>query len=285
MYDPTIARWLSQDPIGLAAGDVDLWRYVRNDAPNAIDPTGEVGFFFDGTWMTEKDNDIIRQIQEVYQDPKEEVYRFPDLFGGLLDARSLADDKSTLFQYVDQAAKAACAANSEGHAIDIFGYSRGAVAALVLASKLNETHIPVRFLGLLDPSATLSGIDTGGHSPSSFFPISPNVKVAWIGLSRRYERLSDPPKSSILKDIIRAGRNAASTFIPDVTDRNATRVTTDTFKDTHLELGKDPSVGFLLAGAAIKAGVPLAKNPFALAPIPPQHQEGDILPQIPPDVG
>jgi RHS repeat-associated protein len=39
--DPAAGRWLSQDPIGFAAGDANLYRYVGNGSPNATDPTGE----------------------------------------------------------------------------------------------------------------------------------------------------------------------------------------------------------------------------------------------------
>lgn len=40
MYDPTPGRWLSEDPLGLDAGDADLYCYVGNNPVNAIDPTG-----------------------------------------------------------------------------------------------------------------------------------------------------------------------------------------------------------------------------------------------------
>ncbi len=39
-YDPAQGRWISQDPIGFAAGDVNLYRYVGNDATGATDPSG-----------------------------------------------------------------------------------------------------------------------------------------------------------------------------------------------------------------------------------------------------
>jgi RHS repeat-associated protein len=39
-YDPAAGRWLSQDPIGFAAGDANLYRYVGNRATNATDPSG-----------------------------------------------------------------------------------------------------------------------------------------------------------------------------------------------------------------------------------------------------
>jgi RHS repeat-associated protein len=42
MYDPTTGRWLSEDPMGLAAGDTNLSRYVGNNATGATDPSGNI---------------------------------------------------------------------------------------------------------------------------------------------------------------------------------------------------------------------------------------------------
>ena len=39
-YDPKQGRWISQDPIGFAAGDENLYRYVGNGPTNATDPSG-----------------------------------------------------------------------------------------------------------------------------------------------------------------------------------------------------------------------------------------------------
>ena len=40
MFDPTIGRWLMQDPEGFDAGDPNLYRYVKNDPVNLTDPSG-----------------------------------------------------------------------------------------------------------------------------------------------------------------------------------------------------------------------------------------------------
>jgi uncharacterized protein RhaS with RHS repeats len=40
MYDPTIGRWTTEDPIGFEAADADLFRYVHNNPTNLTDPTG-----------------------------------------------------------------------------------------------------------------------------------------------------------------------------------------------------------------------------------------------------
>ncbi len=39
-YSPTLQRFISQDPIGFAGGDVNLYAYVGNDSLNEIDPSG-----------------------------------------------------------------------------------------------------------------------------------------------------------------------------------------------------------------------------------------------------
>jgi RHS repeat-associated protein len=41
-YDPNVGRWLSEDPIGFAAGDPNLYRYVGNSPTMHTDPTGEI---------------------------------------------------------------------------------------------------------------------------------------------------------------------------------------------------------------------------------------------------
>ncbi len=40
MYDPTVGRWLSKDPIEFEGGDADLYRYVGNGPTDATDPSG-----------------------------------------------------------------------------------------------------------------------------------------------------------------------------------------------------------------------------------------------------
>jgi RHS repeat-associated protein len=42
-YDAKAGRWISEDPIGFAAGDSNLQRYVRNSPTTRVDPTGLFG--------------------------------------------------------------------------------------------------------------------------------------------------------------------------------------------------------------------------------------------------
>ena len=41
-YDANVGRWISEDPIGFAAGDSNLARYVGNEVTSAKDPSGHV---------------------------------------------------------------------------------------------------------------------------------------------------------------------------------------------------------------------------------------------------
>ncbi|MGB9588567.1 MAG: RHS repeat-associated core domain-containing protein, partial [Armatimonadota bacterium] len=39
-YDAHVGRWLSEDPIGFAGGDANLYRYVGNGSQTQADPEG-----------------------------------------------------------------------------------------------------------------------------------------------------------------------------------------------------------------------------------------------------
>jgi uncharacterized protein RhaS with RHS repeats len=40
MYDPTVGRWMTQDPLGFDAGDANLYRYVGDNPVGLTDPSG-----------------------------------------------------------------------------------------------------------------------------------------------------------------------------------------------------------------------------------------------------
>jgi RHS repeat-associated protein len=39
-YDPTVGRFINEDPLGFGAGDTNIYRYVGNSPTNAVDPSG-----------------------------------------------------------------------------------------------------------------------------------------------------------------------------------------------------------------------------------------------------
>jgi RHS repeat-associated protein len=61
-YDPATARWITEDPIGFAAGDSNLYRYVNNAPTDAQDPSGNFLFAF-GQARAEK---IAKSLREKY---------------------------------------------------------------------------------------------------------------------------------------------------------------------------------------------------------------------------
>ncbi|OWK34780.1 RHS repeat-associated core domain-containing protein [Fimbriiglobus ruber] len=40
MFDPSLGRWLTEDPVGYDAGDPNLYRFVGNDPTDLVDPSG-----------------------------------------------------------------------------------------------------------------------------------------------------------------------------------------------------------------------------------------------------
>ena len=43
MYDPTVGRFITLDPIGFDGADANKYRYVGNSPTNATDPSGLAG--------------------------------------------------------------------------------------------------------------------------------------------------------------------------------------------------------------------------------------------------
>ena len=69
-YDPQTGRWLSQDPIGFAAGDANLYRYVGNSPTNATDPSGLV----DRRVISLNELEQLKELFPMLQDETEEQY-------------------------------------------------------------------------------------------------------------------------------------------------------------------------------------------------------------------
>lgn len=69
MFSPTLGRFVTKDPIGFQAGDVNLYRYVGNDPVNETDPTGlfvftaiDKKFFRDPKSLTWDDYETVIQL-------------------------------------------------------------------------------------------------------------------------------------------------------------------------------------------------------------------------------
>jgi RHS repeat-associated protein len=71
-YSPKMGRFISQDPIGFAAGDANMYRYVGNSSPNATDPSGldRTVKLPDGTIYTAQGTGHHRVPWSVFSDPR-----------------------------------------------------------------------------------------------------------------------------------------------------------------------------------------------------------------------
>ena len=98
-YDPATGRWVSQDPKGFAAGDVNLYRYVGNGPVNATDPSGLEGWTYNDTlaylatdyplvyqWFKESDGLLQLDYSNWF------ARRFTDTYDG-----KIVDDKPRLY--------------------------------------------------------------------------------------------------------------------------------------------------------------------------------------------
>lgn len=87
-YDANLGQWLSEDPIGFAAGDANLRRYVGNGALNRTDPSGL--WWWDDDWLELGVGGLLGlQGQEVQSAAGASIIANP-LRGGL-DALSVVD--------------------------------------------------------------------------------------------------------------------------------------------------------------------------------------------------
>ena len=62
-YDPQIGRWMTKDPLGLNVG-TNMYRYVKNDPINKIDPTGKAC----SDNITDQYYDLLRQLRRLLQE-------------------------------------------------------------------------------------------------------------------------------------------------------------------------------------------------------------------------
>jgi RHS repeat-associated protein len=82
-YSPVLGRFISEDPIGFAAGDANLYRYVGNSPTNGTDPKGMWGiwdWWYGNGWFNQQGSELDKQRRDYWEknpgDPFDQARNF-----------------------------------------------------------------------------------------------------------------------------------------------------------------------------------------------------------------
>jgi RHS repeat-associated protein len=254
------------DPIGFAAGDANTSRYVGNA------PTMATAVFFDGAGQPKNSGSIVDTIAKNYQGRPPLVFQV-----SLTDPDTVFDQTKAASAQVEAILK-----TNPNEPVDVFGWSRGGVAAILFSSRMAALGKKVRFLGVVDPVAVgvrwdaiecllqeeipererpnaLVGKPFWEQHPA---PVPTSVQVGFTAWT--------PPKAPGRSEWIEGLLN--SEVFVSISLKQDPRMTERTYsKVGHKAGGFDDGVGYDLYRAAAAAGVPLGRaNPFAHAAPPSQ---------------
>lgn len=245
-YNAALATWISRDPIGYKGG-INLYEYVGNNPVSYVDPSGLIGIFFDGAGQGRGSPTIMRSMYDKYTDAAAIFYTniWPNnIWANIRKAREIICDTicNTLQGCPPQPTEP----------VDLFGWSRGAVAVLTLAKILNDEGctcngktfkpIKIRFMGLIDPVAT-GGYQMVGTNSTV---VPPNVGTVFTAYAGQQSRL---------------GWWVFNATHPNPQDSTATSASDATFDYIHENIGFDSAtdVQAAIEAAAGAAGVPIKK--------------------------
>ncbi len=83
MFDPSIGRWLTPDPVGLGGEDENLYRYAQNNPANRVDPSGLWSIRRDGKptaeAVSEKNDTLIKLGNQIGIDAGWKTWATPGL--------------------------------------------------------------------------------------------------------------------------------------------------------------------------------------------------------------
>ncbi|MBT1075745.1 RHS repeat-associated core domain-containing protein, partial [Geobacter grbiciae] len=157
-YDPSVGRFISEDPKGLSGGDVNLMAYVQNNPINFIDPTG-----LDGVNVLSAITTFAGQLKS-YLDPKATA--------GQLVTGIAVDSASHLFNIAPNQAVGdigGLSASAVGARLAVSSGGTGAVAlagfglGLSIGNAVN--HLPVPFTNGLNVQQTITEGLINGYNP------------------------------------------------------------------------------------------------------------------------
>ena len=152
MYDPVVGRFASADPLGLASGDANLYRYVGNNPLNYIDPTGLCGQSWSGSQSLPSVWDVIQpdySFMDSYEDPWNPLYALDSTLNDIsLNSGSLGDYSNDISStYIDHFyfdstinqdpfAEMMAAANSDIHSQMAIGLTKDGTGVYLAGGKL-----------------------------------------------------------------------------------------------------------------------------------------------------
>jgi len=273
-YDQTFGEFLSKDLMEFVDG-TSLYRAYF--VPGGVDPFGLIGIFFEGTGRSPGDATIMQALANSYGDGTSLIYYtnfWPNnIWPNIKDAHKRVC--SEICDAVPEAER--CTSPTQHEPVDLFGWSRGALAAITLGKRLKDQGcecefrcpkvvrkceyddegnivsitrtttfhdktftikpIDIRFMGLIDPVGT-----GGGQMVGTTTQISDNVTTAWAGMS------------SVRANI---GHLIFRSTTPTVEDAGKTSLTVKSYAIRHQWIGwKNQTAVFDdLKGAAEAAGV------------------------------
>ena len=134
---PQIGSWNKRDPLGYVDG-MGLYVYASDSPTVLLDPLGQIGIFFDGAGQKAGAGTEIQRLFGIY--PGKAFIYYTRFWPNNIWANIRAAYKRVC-DAVCARVKVDCVALTHTYdppePVDIFGWSRGAIAALTLAEKLN----------------------------------------------------------------------------------------------------------------------------------------------------
>lgn len=213
-YDPGTGRWLNRDPLG-EDGGYNLYAFCNNDPVNGIDPLGLALYAFDGTanCPTNEDDGVIaptnvyllfrayktsetifsHYIRGVGNDEEFSWYN-PQRYFGKSNALGANNKIEEMYNKVIEFY------NKKDREINIIGFSRGAVMAVLLAEKIEKEGIPIK-------GTSESTFDSNGyvyHTEKRVYP-----KINSLGL---FDPVPGPKGMKKPKDIPESVNNTFITY-------------------------------------------------------------------------
>jgi RHS repeat-associated protein len=232
-YDSRVGRWLSEDPSQFSGGDANLYRYVRNNPVLLVDPSGLIGIFGFGADQTygQPGSSVIQRLYDSYYGLKTyfytpgvaEVYWYPSTL--------MTPYYTYIVSYLNSLKM-----QGQTDRVDLFGYSRGAVAVVYLAQLLQLQGIRVAFMGIIDPVST--GVN-GIPAPGPPITITPNVR--YVAAALKTPRQEDLRRS--VGGFVITYKNALTTSVVRIQNPKATYYVEGDFRLRHVAMSVDAFTG------------------------------------------